>query len=463
MNKKHFSKITSIAVILLIIMVGIWYVTFKNILISEFDEQNRKDDAVIIPEDKTKTVIVQGTVKDWVSGKGVADAEVLLNEVLKKTTEDGSFSFASISTAGEVSISKIGYNSQKIFVTEFMKDTNSKEIFLIPNGYVTFLKQSKLFRANYDGSNTEVLTDDPIFLMARSPEGKYVAYTERTIDSNNEVVKIVDVSTKSVSEIARYPRFTSNTEIRIQKPQWSSNGAIVTWEVVKLREGKENSSLAYYDIKEKEIHYIKNPSTDYIEFDRIYNFAISPDSQFIAVLADSIMDESGDILRGIVLYDTFLERPLIVDFENKLYLPVLNEIFFDIDGNLHYGLVTRDVGPTPNSWVMYNTKTGKHNTFENKPLYWKTLRYGKFSFSGDKVAVSCPSVSGDICIAKNDGLQSQVIVSRDNLGISTIMDFFFSSNSRYILFSGNLKNNPDRVFLWIMSSDGGIFKQISEL
>lgn len=461
MDKKTLQTIL-IIVISLVAIIGVGYVTFKY-TIQKHGNQNQNGIEVIIPQKpEIKIITLQGLVKDWVNGKGIVDVDIKFGEISTKTIEDGSFSFTSTATVGELIVSKRGYQSKKISGNGSAGDGNFGEIQLVPYGIVTFRKQSKIFRANYDGSNAEVITNNSPFFMAQSPDGKYVVYVEHPAESNDEVMKIINTSTKVVSEIVRHPHFVGSEEITVLTPRWSSKSTIVAWQLMRLREGKEVGSLSYYDPQERIVHYVKNPSTDYIEFDRVYDFAISPGGQFIAILAD-LKNESGETTRRIALYDTSIETSSIIILEDQFQLPALREIFFDADGNFHYGVIAESAGANPNLWMTYNTKTGKRDTTETKPAYWNILRDGNHSFLGDKVAVFCPSIPGDICAASRDGLQSKIIVSRDDLGISSIMNFFFSPDSRYLFFEGNIKSDPASSFLWIISSDGGKPHQIFEL
>ncbi|MBI2098595.1 MAG: hypothetical protein HYT49_02965 [Candidatus Wildermuthbacteria bacterium] len=338
---------------------------------------------------------------------------------------------------------------------------NTKEI---PNGSVAFIKNSQLFLANFDGSEPELSTNDPVFIAEQSPDGKYIVYVERLANSSEEVTKIVDVNTRVVSQIVSHPRRLATNEIFASRPRWSSKGTIVAWQLTQRREGQEVNNLEYYDLQEREIHYVKNPSTDYIEFGRIYNFELSSSGQFIAVLGD-MQNEAGEMVRGIALYDTSKDQSTTVMLETPAQTPVRDEMFFDANEYLHYGVLAEAGGPQPNVWITYNTSVGTRDVATIQPAYWNNLRYGVRSFLGDKVAALCPSIPGDICVADRNGLQSRVIVSRDALGLSDmyIGDFFFSADSQYIIFRAGLKNAPGRLFLWSIPSDGGTPRQILEL
>ena len=345
--------------------------------------------------------VISGVIIDQISDQAVIDATVSFPKGKILSSNQGEFVLETRGELNKIIINKDGYYTKEveISVSEENPTINLGKIFLLPEGRILYQKGGSIFSSNFDGSESKKLTDGELVAIAPI----YDKFVFKTPDS---ALRLMDIQGNNQIKFA----YQSSQPDRPTFTTFSLNGNILAWIASYEVEGPQGKR------KDEEVIYFnfeleKQSSVSQI-FRNIYNFRISPDGKYIAVVGISY-DGS-----HLVHLEDIVKRKILLQIKNP------EKYFFD-EENFYYSV--------PGSgWYIYHLQDGKTDSFNLEPSWWENKFVGIINpYTKKDIAILRPGWS--IRLADINGLNVKRLVDLEPPS-GYVKNLRWSSNKNYLLF-----------------------------
>lgn len=375
---------------------------------------------------------VIGTTIDWLFEKPLSQININFGKGETVSSATGGFIIKTSNEVGRQDITRLvikkdGYQKKEVpvFIGDNDREINLGKIYIMPEGKAVYQRNSSIFSANFDGSEVRKLADGVLLAISS-------AYDKFVFKTSDKALHLMNINGANQMRFA-YQMTPSN---RPAFTTFSINGEIIAWinshEITGSEGTRMDEEVFYYNFVSDKQDGVRQI------FRNIYNFRISPDGKFIAVIG--VLHDGSQVVH----LEDIVNHKTIFQIKNP------NNYFFDED-NFYYSILN-------SSWYIHHLQDGKRDTLTTEPIWWENKFTGVVNpYAKEKMVVQKGS---SINLTDSKGLNAKRIAEFDFPGGGFISDLQWGPNGKYLLFKISLSPYPYKTSLWILDIDSGIYKKI---